>query len=88
MPRIAHCKSCGAEIIWIETEGGKMMPCDATQETYWLGGGKDRIVTPNGEVLSGRFYGEPGKAAGLGYRSHFATCPNADRHRKGKEERA
>lgn len=43
---VKSCRSCGADIHWIETASGKRMP-----------------VNPDGT-------------------SHFATCPNADQHRK------
>ena len=36
----------------------------------------------SGEVLSAELEGDPTKATGMGYISHFATCPNADKHRK------
>ena len=45
--------------------------------------GKEKIVTPNGEVLSGELVGAGTQdATGVGYISHFATCPNAASHRK------
>lgn len=45
--------------------------------------GKEKIVTPNGEVLSGELVGAGTQdATGVGYISHFATCPNATSHRK------
>lgn len=81
---MSRCKSCGAEIIWIKTQSGKSMPCNPERIVYWKkpGGGSRKIVTPNGEVLSAKLEGDPTKAAGMGYISHFATCPNADMHRK------
>lgn len=78
-----RCKSCGAPIVWIKMAGGKSMPCDADQVLYWQqAGGSQKIVTPNGEVLSAELRGDPDKATGIGYISHFATCPNADQHRR------
>ena len=60
------CRSCGQQVIWIKTVAGKNMSC-----------------TPNGEVLSGELVGAGTQdATGVGYISHFATCPNAARHRK------
>ena len=26
---MSKCKGCGAEIVWIQTENGKSMPCNA-----------------------------------------------------------
>lgn len=60
------------------------MPCDSEPITYkQVAGGREKIVTPNGEVISAEIV-ENGSAdaTGVGYRSHFATCPNADSHRR------
>lgn len=39
------CKKCGAEIVWITTENGKSMPCDAKILT---------VITDAGVVVKGR----------------------------------
>ena len=78
------CRSCGQQVIWIKTVAGKNMPCNPALVTYKdQQGGKEKIVTPNGEVHSAEIV-ESGtsNATGIGYISHFATCPNAARHRK------
>ena len=63
------------------------MPCDPKQVTYWKKpGGSQKIVTPNGEVVSGEIEGDLNTATGIGYISHFATCPNASQHRKRGEQ--
>ena len=43
---MAKCKSCNAEIVWITTENGKKMPCNAVQVIYWQ---KDRA---NGKAVT------------------------------------
>lgn len=45
--------------------------------------GKERIVTPGGEVVACITGINADEATEFGYISHFATCPNAGRHRKG-----
>lgn len=78
--RRSRCKSCGKEIIWVKTSGGKAMPCDAEPVTYREEkGGSRKIVTPNGEILSGELTDDPDRATGIGYISHFATCPDIRR---------
>lgn len=74
------CRSCGAPIIFIISTKGHRIPCDAepVKFDYELGG-PDKVVTQNGEVLPGRI-SENG--AETGYISHFATCPNANAHRR------
>lgn len=80
---MAKCKGCGADIVWIKTPGGKSMPCDSAQLTYWKNShGSDIIVTPNGEVFRANLTGDLAQATGIGYRSHFATCPAANKFRK------
>lgn len=44
--------------------------------------GKDKIVTPEGDVVSCISGVNVDEADGYGYISHFATCPNAQKHRK------
>ena len=86
--RVTRCKSCGAEIVFIGTGNGNSIPCNAEVLPYWqTKGGKHKIVTPNGEVLSAELEGIPGMETGLGYITHFATCPDAEKFRKkGKKE--
>ena len=80
---IVLCQGCGAQIIWIKTKSGKSMPVNATVRKYWQ---KDKaagkVVTADGEVLSCEFEGVPGTETGVGYISHFATCPKAGKFRK------
>lgn len=80
---MAKCKSCGAEIVWIETVRGAKIPCDPEQIMYRAKTkGPLKIVTLNGEVISGERGKWPEPVTGIGYISHFATCPNADYHRQ------
>ena len=77
---MAKCKGCGAEIIWI----GKI-PCDPEQVTYWeKAKAKGKVVTQTGMVLSCEFSGDLNKATGVGYVSHWSTCPCADQFRRKK----
>lgn len=81
---MSRCKSCGAEIIWITMRSGKSMPCDAKPITYraTVPGGPERTLTlvrPDGRIATGVF--DP-DADEKGYTSHFATCPNANQHRR------
>lgn len=81
---MGRCRSCGQLVVWIRTRGGKNMPCDPQMLTYRQSAtGKERIVTTAGDVVSAEVV-ESGAAdsTGIGYISHFATCPNAARHRK------
>jgi hypothetical protein len=70
------CSTCGAKIVWVETERGKSMPLDVgkvlggnVEVDGGLVGGIARVVKPEPDVLR--------------YVSHFVTCPQAAKHRKG-----
>ena len=41
---MAFCKSCKADIVWIKTKSGKMMPADKAPTT---------IITQAGQVVQG-----------------------------------
>ena len=76
------CRGCGADIIFIKTQTGKHIPCEPALLPYWQRkGAKNKIVTPNGEVISCDYAGEAGKETGIGYMPHWAMCPKADQFR-------
>lgn len=80
---MTHCRACGAPIIWIKTPAGKSMPCNAGGVFYWQkDGGKSRVVTANGEVVSCVLSGDTGEATGIGYIPHWATCKAPEKFRK------
>jgi hypothetical protein len=69
----SFCRSCGASITWYKTVTGKNIPVQPAVE--------DGVNKGNIKVVNGRAYmcmkGEVGPLE-----SHFAKCPNANRHRK------
>lgn len=80
-----HCSGCGEQVIWIRTKAGKNMPCNTTLVDYRReAGGKDKIVLPSGEVVSGTIVSSSDSSDGHGYISHFATCKNAKNFRRRK----
>ena len=86
MMKTSFCRACGAEIGFIKTVAGKTMPVNPEEVAYeQKAGGSLKIVTPNGEVLSAERPADPQKATGIGYISHFATCPEADKFRKPRK---
>lgn len=75
---MALCKGCGRPIRWI----GKI-PCDTELVMYWQRAkAPGKIVTPDGEIISCVFEGKPEAATGYGYRTHWETCPDAERFRR------
>lgn len=74
------CKSCGTSIIWVRTTTGKSMPLDADPHEDG-----NVVLMPAGAMVLTKELAEQGKKIGsTRYRSHFATCPNAARHRSPK----
>jgi hypothetical protein len=87
------CSSCSATVVWVRTPKGKKMPCDPELFAVRIAeDGPETVVTVDGKtVRAERVLGLlsetpaiPGRPVVLGRISHFATCPNAARHRKGK----
>lgn len=80
---MANCSKCNAPIVWIKTIAGKNMPCDASVRRYKiLPDGKDKVITPEGKVVSCEIDCDQEELTGMGYIPHWATCPKANEFRK------
>lgn len=77
--KVIICRECGEQIFFVRTATGAKMPVNKDQVGYTLGG-KDRVVTPNGEVLAATITDRP--ETGIGFQPHWATCSGANRVRK------
>lgn len=81
MTDIVRCTSCAAKIVWVETESGKRMPLDAgpnaTGNVIAVGHTGDTMIVKVGTTVE-----LDNAAPERRYQTHFATCPNADRHRR------
>ena len=78
----SKCRGCGAEILFVPTVAGKLMPCDPCPVPYWpREGAPGKIVTMDGRVVSCDLEG-PREKARFGRVSHFATCPAARRFKR------
>lgn len=64
---MAACSTCGGEIVWATSERGRPLPLDAKPE-------KRILVEETGKARIARVVDA--------YTSHFATCPQADQHRR------
>jgi len=74
------CSSCGAQIFWAMTAAGKSMPLDrrpVENGNVILDENQiAEVISPtNRRALRGR----------KTFVSHFATCPNADQHRRTQD---
>ena len=74
----ATCESCGAEIIWVKTRRGKWMPIDRDPVVEFgpMKGNLVLLSKSQDAMVAGR------DTIVTGHASHFATCPNANKHRK------
>lgn len=78
-----QCRGCGGRVLWIKTKAGKNMPVDTVIHYYRKDpDGKEKIVTQEGNVITGTIVDTPEEADGMGYISHFATCPKARNFKK------
>lgn len=77
-----RCRGCGADIVWITSRKGKHIPCDPALLPVYEGG-KEILFTDDGMTLKGTTnQQEGGDLLGYGRKSHWSTCPEADRFRK------
>jgi len=79
--KTTSCKSCGALIVWATSDTGKAMPVDVEPSE---GGTIVLHGTDPNPIFRVLRKGE--KYAGMLYRSHFSTCPNAARHRRQRND--
>lgn len=84
----SHCRSCRAEVLWVEWASGKRMPVDATPDNRPLPKGGDIVLAVRGglfgKLVAEKFDTNAHGFARNRYTSHFATCPNANEHRRGR----
>lgn len=90
----AKCRSCGADILWAKTRAGKNMPVDAVPDNRPLeqkGGGfvlTLRTVNAGKELHVEKYFPAKhdveGQPARNRYTAHWATCPNAEQHRRAE----
>lgn len=69
---MAKCKTCQQEIVWGKTEAGKNVPLDPPEKRYIRADLTGDLATEDDYIMVDTHV------------SHFATCPQADQHRKEK----
>lgn len=76
-----RCRSCQAQVIWAVTTAGNPIPLDPEQDPDGLIT-LDKIPGHRKPVATVWSKGNRPPADTPTYTTHFATCPNAGRHRK------
>lgn len=72
---VTFCQYCGKHIVFIQTQNGKKLPCNAYPVEYWpVKGGSKRVVTKDGRVVAAELEGIPGVDGLTGYIPHFGEC--------------
>ena len=76
----ATCRSCQGSIEWATMPTGRLMPIDALPDPS----GNLAVKRDERRELRGRVVtdAEPLRGDEKPATSHFATCPNADQHRR------
>jgi hypothetical protein len=81
----ATCRSCNAPVIWARSaSSGRLMPVDREPvdggNVLVTRGPSGFTATVVGKQPQPNLFGDDGPR----YTSHFATCPNADTHRRSR----
>jgi hypothetical protein len=74
-----NCRSCNAPVLWVRTTSGALMPLDAEP----VENGNIALIDGVAHTRRGDLFEEM-LPDGPRYQSHFASCPNAAKHRKKK----
>jgi len=86
MSRTGSCRNCGKEIMFIKAKTGKTVPVDPESVLYIPNPrGGSLFVLLDGSVDRGTVTQTAGEATGIGFISHFDTCQEADRGRRGRK---
>lgn len=82
---MATCKACGASIVWImSSANAKWIPCDEGLIRYKQDdAGQDVLISDTGEYIKCQLEFD-GLPTGMARMPHWATCPHADRFRRGR----
>ncbi|MGL5676826.1 MAG: hypothetical protein ACRDDX_10465 [Cellulosilyticaceae bacterium] len=79
---MSTCRSCKQKIEFMKTTAGKLMPVNpGVLFVHPHPKGKTTIVTFSGEVVRGVKVSHEDEITKVGQETHFATCPNASKHR-------
>ena len=85
------CDSCKAPIIWCTSPAGKPTPLDAEpvkpadhRALYWVLVSEETTSAVTHKLGSPALVAAEERGRPI-YLSHFATCPNAARHRKARK---
>lgn len=81
---MSTCNACGALIDWVQTNAGNWMPLDPEPVYVIENGGKDRFVTDEGQIITGRLarLEERSLKTPVAFVPHWRTCVGSGRFRR------
>ena len=83
---IVSCRACGAPIGFVKTIAGKTVPVDEKSVSFLPDpNGKELFVMIDGSTQRGARVEKETDSTHVGFISHFATCPEADKFRKARK---
>jgi hypothetical protein len=80
------CRSCGAQIVWARTRTGKNMPMDYLPSSTgsWHMWRHETFIEVSHAAHGGERAQKARERKQPRYHPHWATCPNAAKHRRKK----
>lgn len=81
---MSKCRSCGAEIKFIQTTAGKWMPCNPDAIHFNECDEPTTLVMEDGEVFKVNPEHKYPQDDSFGYEPHWKSCPEADEWRGRK----
>jgi hypothetical protein len=86
MSDLGTCRSCEAPIRWVRSESGKRHPLNADPDpangAWWVDDDDVMHYAPEAATVDG--VRQTAMVERDLFTSHFATCPNANQHRRKK----
>jgi hypothetical protein len=77
------CRSCGADVLWVQWRSGRSMPVDAVSDMRPPPkGGALVLFISDGKLFVHTYDAVADGPSRRRFTSHLATCPNASEHRK------
>ncbi len=75
MERVSYCKDCKSQIIFIQTENGRNMPCNVNMVPYIANpDGQSQVLTRGGKLIRCDLGIPVESCTAFGYIPHFKTC--------------
>ena len=86
MGRVSYCRDCKDQIIFVQTENGRNMPCDINMVPYIEDpNGKSKVLTRGGKMISCELNIPIESSTAFGYIPHFKSCRAKNVLTKGSE---